>query len=374
MEDVDSREVERWFLRRGTPHLIADYRATTDVFTRALPVLTLVFLASVSAAGNLEWGWVANTLAIGGGFVVLLAMWAVVNRLRGRPAFQRPDDVGIAELSMFVLLPVLLQLIFGAQLEAAAGTAAGLIAFLGIVYWVTSYGLLPMIRFALVETFAEITAVLGLVARALPLLLLVNAFLFLNAEMWQVADGLTGAMLTATVALFLGVGLLFLLIRLPSEIDRVAATKSEPDLLAGTPAVGLPTGTETPLGKTERRNLLLVMLVSQALQVLVVSILIGIFFVLFGLVAVAPSAIETWIGPIENVIAHFELWGNEVVLTAELLTVAMFLSAFSGLYFTVQVVTDGTYREEFFEELLDELRVTLAVRNAYLASGADGRH
>ena len=26
--------IERWFMARGTPHLIEDYSATTDVFTR----------------------------------------------------------------------------------------------------------------------------------------------------------------------------------------------------------------------------------------------------------------------------------------------------------------------------------------------------
>src|SRR5690606_17668150 len=37
-------EVERWFLQRGIPHFIHGYRATEDVFTRALPVLLLVIL------------------------------------------------------------------------------------------------------------------------------------------------------------------------------------------------------------------------------------------------------------------------------------------------------------------------------------------
>jgi hypothetical protein len=39
---------------------------------------------------------------------------------------------------------------------------------------------------------------------------------------------------------------------------------------------------------------------------------------------------------------------------------------FSGLYFAVYLVTDSTYREEFFEALLAELRQTFAVRAVYL--------
>ncbi len=45
---------ERWFLARGIPHFIEDYRATDDVFTRALPVLALVFLVELLGAANLE--------------------------------------------------------------------------------------------------------------------------------------------------------------------------------------------------------------------------------------------------------------------------------------------------------------------------------
>lgn len=39
---------ERWFVQRGLPHFIDEYRATTDVWTRAAPFLTLVFLAELA--------------------------------------------------------------------------------------------------------------------------------------------------------------------------------------------------------------------------------------------------------------------------------------------------------------------------------------
>ncbi|NNJ47657.1 MAG: hypothetical protein HKP18_07490, partial [Acidimicrobiia bacterium] len=45
-------ETERWFLRRGVPHLIADYNAAEDVFTRVLPLLTAIFLFSMVGALN----------------------------------------------------------------------------------------------------------------------------------------------------------------------------------------------------------------------------------------------------------------------------------------------------------------------------------
>src|SRR3546814_11027955 len=74
-----------WFTARGTPHLIEGYSAAEDVFTRALPVLTLVLLLEVGGALNADFRWWQNVLAAAGGLALLLGIWASVNRSRGRP-------------------------------------------------------------------------------------------------------------------------------------------------------------------------------------------------------------------------------------------------------------------------------------------------
>jgi len=48
-----------------------------------------------------------------------------------------------------------------------------------------------------------------------------------------------------------------------------------------------------------------------------------------------------------------------------LLRVAGFLGAFTGMYFTVVLSTDSTYRDEFAEDIGPELRQALAVRVLY---------
>ena len=56
--------------------------------------------------------------------------------------------------------------------------------------------------------------------------------------------------------------------------------------------------------------------------------------------------------------------------------VAGFLGVVSGFYFTICVITDATYRSEFFTEIVREVRQSLAVRTIYLAlvrsSGPEG--
>ena len=42
------------------------------------------------------------------------------------------------------------------------------------------------------------------------------------------------------------------------------------------------------------------------------------------------------------------------------------IAALSGLYYSVAVLTDTTYREEFLEELIGNLRTVFADRARYL--------
>ena len=105
-------------------------------------------------------------------------------------------------------------------------------------------------------------------------------------------------------------------------------------------------------------NVGLVMLVSQGLQVLIVSLTIGAFFVVFGMLAIDESIRTDWIGYPGDTLFEFDLFGEQLELTTELLRVAGGLAAFSGFYFAISILTDSTYREEFLEELTSEMRET----------------
>lgn len=368
--------LERWFMQRGTPHLIEDYSATDDVFTRMVPILTALAVVEVLGALDADFRWWQNLLASIGGLALLLGLWAAINTVRGRPRLARPDRVGPAEIATFVLAPALITYVISQQLGQAVSLAVVNLALLGAIYLVTSYGLLPLTRWALAKTARELGAVAGLLGRALPLLLLIQIVLFVNTEMWQVAAGFDGLFLGATIGLFLLIGVAFLVTRLPRELDRLAtfATAAElGDEVAGTPAEGvadLAACSLEParLSARQRGNVLLVALFSQGLQVVLVTVILGGFFVAFGLLTVTPEVLATWIGASGDQVLAFGVLGRELVLTAELLKLSAFLASFSGLYFTVVLVTDATYREEFFDEILAELRQTFAVRAVYLCA------
>src|SRR3954468_14010432 len=98
---------ERRLRRAGLPLLIEDYSAYEDVFTRAVPLLGLVFIGQLVGAVQLDWPLWANVLALAGGVASLLGGVALVNSGRGRPALSVPDRVGPIELAAFVLVPAM---------------------------------------------------------------------------------------------------------------------------------------------------------------------------------------------------------------------------------------------------------------------------
>ena len=140
-------------------------------------------------------------------------------------------------------------------------------------------------------------------------------------------------------------------------------------LLEQTPLAGQQIGVEgepdpTPLDWREWTNVGLVVLFAQAVQVLLVVAMVGAFLVLLGLLLVPTSVIQVWGGE-PNVLLTLSLLGRDVELTEELLRVSGFLAAFSGLYFAVAAVTDANYREEFFSEVIGDVRQAMAVRAVY---------
>lgn len=366
--------VERWLVARGTPHLIENYNATEDVFTRALPAFTIVFVLELTVALSTAWTWWQNTLAAAGAFGLLLAVWAAVNRLRGLPALARPARVGRTELATFVLAPAAVVAAFG-QPRQAAGLVATNIGLLALTYVVTSYGLVPLTRWAGARVFRQLGEVGGLLSRALPLLLLFATFLFLTTEVWEVAGPMEWQLLAANAALFLLLGFAFLLARLPTETARLADFDDIDelrDLCVGTPVEGHARAVAAPpeprsLRRRQRGNLYLVVLVTQAIQIVLVSIVVGLFFVAFGVLAVQPDVVARWAPEAhDDPLVEFGFLGRDAVLTPALLRVAAFLAAFSGFYVAVYAVTDQTYREQFFDRVATELRQTFAVRAVYL--------
>ena len=382
-EAEERRLIERWFVRQGLPHAIDDYRASTDVFTRATPFLSVVFLLEASFAfGDRFTGWAqfgVVVLAIG----VLFAVVALVNRLRGRRPFARPRDIGPIELALFVLGPAILPVIFSTERTVGFfGVIVLNILVLGLTYVVVSFGLLPMARSGASHVLREVGGLGRLMLRSLPLLLLFATFLFLNAEMWQVAHEFTPAFYAIAVGILVAIAFVFLALRIPVETTNLSGFDSWAEICERSVRCSAPVSDRPrphlvdpprvePLARIDRVNIGVLMFMRQAVQVILVAGVIGVFYVIFGLFTVRRETLLQWTTIEDEGLGIDPIWeatlfGGELILSWELIAVSGFIAAFSALQFSVSLLTDSTYREEFFADTANEVRDVLAVRALYL--------
>jgi hypothetical protein len=191
--------------------------------------------------------------------------------------------------------------------------------------------------------------------RAVPLLMIFSLVLFLNVEMWQVFSSLPGPFLAVAAGLFVMLGILFLAARIPGEVRRLEEEASE---------LG------PPLRQVQRLNVGLVIFVSHALQVLVVSAFIGLFFVVFGALVIGEGIRESWIGEPGRLLLELHLFGHPVQVTEELLRVSGGIAAFTGLYYAIAMLIDSAYRDQFLGEITDQMRATFVARGEYLKLAA----
>ena len=159
--------------------------------------------------------------------------------------------------------------------------------------------------------------------------------------------------------LFFGLAAVFFLVsRLGEELDEVddlddteaviAACRDTPvqEEAGALAARGEQLAVDSQVVGLEKANLVLALVVAQAVQVLLLAVAVSSFFVVFGAVAIEDDVTRSWIGSDPTYRLHQHL------VSVQLLQVAIFLGSFSGLYFTVYAITDATYRQQFFTCLL----------------------
>ena len=351
---TDLAAYERRFRRDGLPLFIEDRSAREDVWTRAAPLLALVFIAEMLGAIQLDWPVLVNVGAALGGLAILLGAFGLLNLVRGRRFWSLPQHVGNLELALFLVVPAALPLIFGGQVGSALATLAANAVILLLAYAVIAGGLVWIGRWVAMRLVGQLEVAVTVLSKAVPLLLVFALVLFINTEMWQVFSRMPDLFLALVGALLVGAGSLFVIVRLPREVKEL-----EKDV-----------GDGPALERRERFNVGLVLFVSQALQTIVVSLAVMAFFVVLGALAVGPSIRESWEVAEGSLVLAFNLFGERIEITEALLRVSGGIGAFAGLYYSIAVLTDSTYREEFLDELTDEMRSSFAARAEYRAARA----
>lgn len=293
--------------------------------------------------------------------------------LRSRSAYAGLVAIVLASLAVGVGLAWVT-----GDVAVAPATLVNLTAVALLLYVVVELGGWPILRWAVRRTLRSLPLLLPLVTRALPLLLLFVTFLFINAEVWQLAATLDGGVLWVVVLLFVAFAGTFLVVRIPEELDAfdrrvdaetlVAAARRTP--LADDARDLTERGEVAPIERTrlrgaERANLVLVLVIAQGVQVLLLAISVFVFFMLFGGLVMRSEVQASWTGEETSALPGLPS------LSIELFQVSVFLAAFSALYFAVYAVTDETYRDQFFTEVKHQLERAVAVRSVYVTLRSD---
>jgi hypothetical protein len=370
--------IESWYVAEGVPHFVADHSPTRVVLRRAAPVLVVYLALTLLMTASFTWSFEVNVLAILGAAALVLGGWIAVNMIRGRRWLSLPDRFGYFEVGAFLIIPALPPLVIGLQVSDAVVAIVESAIFLAIIYVATSYGLVGALRWALRRARAQLGSLGRLLTRALPLLMVFIAFTFLSSTTWQVMAAMSWQAIATVVLFFLGLSLAFLIGRLVPEIRRmVSAERPWPETLSlveGTPAEPLAGSLEdarqpgVPLRWHEWVNVGTLIVFSQGIQIVLVTIAVQLALVVFGLLLVPAPIQAEWIGRPVTPLYSAAVGQENIALTGELLVVSLILGAFSGLYFTVSALSDNAYRAEFFSDADRELNEIFAVRSVYHAA------
>ncbi|HQR78675.1 MAG TPA: hypothetical protein PLT68_00490 [Actinomycetota bacterium] len=376
------RRTEHWFTRNGLPRFVDGYNSAEHIWTRALPVMVVIMV--VQLLGELGFALFSGSrvLLVGGIVLAGLALLAagIWSRVHRGYWFVPADRVGWPLLVGFLATGVVAEMVeLGLHIdeeEVTWGSVAGALVaqalLLGAIYLVTRYALVSMTGWAVRQTIRSAADLYLVATKALPLLLIVLIVLFINAEVWQVAGSLDGPLLWTSSGLLLVFGVLVTVERTHAQIADLrhdSPVERVRESCRGTPmaeaAAGRVDFADPRLERPQRRNLLVSALATQTIQAAVIGLLVWLFFIVFGVVAITVGVQQAWVGGLGSLDILWTI-ADDHVLSRALLRVATFLGAFAAFYTAIYASSDPVYRASFSEDIGSSLQQAVDVRRVYL--------
>jgi hypothetical protein len=376
------RRVHAWFLHRGLPLVLTRRVRSHALIERSAPAvagvgaLTAVMMALARWTGDdPDYGYIVRLGVIA---VVLIAAPFVLEVLhqRGTAASERGRrSAALLVMAMYVVvMPVTVD---GWSAAAVAEAPVFLLVTL-LTVWLTYLGFGSIALWAFRFASVQLGALGNLMSRALPVLML-TVVVYFTGELWQLAARMTRERLWQTVGFLALIALLFMVTTIRDEVRALREDRSEQSdpsaLLVNTPFADVPHDPavppeRTPLSVAEQINVVAVMVVSQAIQVVFFTAGIFGFFLALGIIAVPDDVTVLWSTqescPVGEPPCAGTWFGIHVPVPQTVVHTSLFVSVLSGLYFTVSTSVDPLYRQRFFDPLIADVAVSLAGRDAYL--------
>jgi hypothetical protein len=280
-----------------------------------------------------------------------------------------------AALLVMAIFVVVMPVTVSGWSGAAAAEAPVFVVITVVAIWLTYLGFGSIAGWAFRFALAQFGALGTLMSRALPLLM-ITLLVYFSGELWQLSARMTRRRLWQVIGFLALVALIFVVTTIRDEVRALRedrAERTDPgQLLAGTPLAGEleHEPVRTPLSRAEQFNVVAVMVVSQAIQVVFFTAGLFAFFLALGIVAIPYDVAVLWSAEQTCAVGQppcAGTWfGIHIPIPQTIVHTSLFVAVLSGLYFTVSTSTDPLYRQRFFEPLIADVAVSLAGRDAYL--------
>jgi hypothetical protein len=382
----DIRQVHEWFLHRGLPLVLTRRVRSRALIERSAPmvsgvgaVISLTMMLAELSDGDPDFGYVTRL-----GVLTLLLIAAPFALHLLHRADTTLGEAGRRSAALLVMALFVFGLPFADSgfSGIAAAEAFGLAIVAVLAIWLTYIGFGSIALWAFRFAWVQVGALGTLMSRALPLLML-TVLVYFTGELWQLSARMTRQRLWQTIGFLAAVAVVFMVTTIRDEVHALRedrAEQSDPaQLLVGTPLAGAEghQPVRTPLSTAEQVNVVAVMVVSQAIQVMFFTTGLFAFFLALGIVAVPDDVAVLWSSeqtcPVSEPPCPGTWFGIHVAVPQTIVHMSLFVAVLSGLYFTVSTSVDPLYRQRFFDPLIADVAVSLAGRDAYLEMENDGR-
>lgn len=375
----DMQQVHDWFLGRGLPLVLTRRVRSRDLIVRSAPVVSGVgaltaatMLLAEITGDDPDYGYAVRLGVIAAVLAVAPFALYVLHHSGTRLGKAGRRTAALLVMAIFVVVtPVTVD----GWSAAAAAEAPAFVLITLLAIWLTYVGFGSIALWAFRFAWVQLGAMGSLMSRALPLLML-TVVVFFTGELWQLAARMTRQRLWQVIGFLALIALLFVVTTIRDEVRALREDRAERNdpraLLVGTPLAACvdEEPARTPLSKGEQFNVVAVMVVSQAIQVVFFTTGVFAFFLALGIIAVPDDVAVLWSAEqacsVGQPPCDGTWFGVHVPVPQTIVHMSLIVAVLSGLYFTVSTSTDPLYRQRFFDPLIADVAVSLAGRDAYL--------
>ena len=404
-----------WFRKQGAPLIIPARQRALDAFPRSVPWILwagimhicYIFLRDIllflveDVKGSLPDYVKALTtnsalsdevlplLVLGGIFLVMPVISGVFITLAHKLMVRTPQWVQITTGILTVLFAGVLFIagvfetssLDGLDFVYDGGKAFPLIV-IGI-YLAIFLGVDTVLGWSLKHAIHQLASLPPMIAKVLPVLMVSVLFIFVNADLWKLANGLSFPRTWAVLGLM---GLLAVFVVVTTSLERTMrllgryrgddiARFTENDYEHAAALEGGIWNTaqdwveekkileHRPLKTAPWGNLIIIPMIGQIIQATLFMMLVFGFFMGFSSIAISDTTIESWMTVKPE---HLKILGVDTNINAVVIKVSMIVAVFSGLSFVATTSSDEKYARSFLKPMIARIKHILVIRDIYL--------